>query len=84
MVSWEIVAKQKIQLIYNRVRTTKKSNSNVAIINFTGVTIARIGSIAPIVGLKFFFFEKKKNQIKSIDQNIYRGRKEEEEDGEWI
>lgn len=64
MVFWEIVAKQKIHLIYNRVRTTKKSNNNVAIINFTEVTIAKIGSIAPIVGPLFSIdqiYAKKKN-----------------------
>lgn len=44
MGSWVIAVKQKTQQIYIRVRTAKKNNNNVAIINFTEVTIAKKGS----------------------------------------
>lgn len=44
MGSWVIAVKQKTQQIYIRVRTAKKNNNNVAIINFMEVTIAKKGS----------------------------------------
>lgn len=44
MDSWVIAVKQKTQQIYIRVRTAKKNNNNVAIINFMEVTIAKKGS----------------------------------------
>lgn len=55
MASWAIVVKRKIQSTCKRVRTSKKSNNNVGIINFTEVTIAKNGSYSINCWSIYFF-----------------------------